>query len=220
LVILHRTLDATRSIEGASVVLKCEPDLLKKYVAAYPELQAYLQKEPILPEPELRVGKLHDGPATHSAAKVYENLADQLHAEEEKMKHGLASLGITESEIPKLVGARNFGRLHFDSIRQIVSGGLLKTWVNLHTAVDKVDDRLNKARGMDVDSERLLRDDRSRLIGHIINLSDRVMQGALIETKINKSKTSGNARPNRPGYSPQVTINNPSSVSVNEPKSK
>jgi hypothetical protein len=202
------------------VVLKCEPDLLKKYVAAYPELQAYLQQEKILPEPEMRVGKLHDGPGKHAAAKVYANLADQLHAEEEKMKHGLASLGITESEIPKLVGARNFGKLHFDSIRQIVSGGLLKTWVNLHTAVDKVDDRLEQARGMDVDSERLLRDDRSRLIGHIINLSDRVMQGALIETKINKSKTNGNARPNRPGYNPQVTINNPSSVSVNEPKSK
>ena len=83
-------------------------------------------------------------------------------------------------------------------------------------------DWVNEGRSyiVDVDSERLLREDRTRLIGHIINLSDRVMQGALIETKINKSKTSGNARPNRPGYSPQVTINNPSSVSVNEPKSK
>jgi hypothetical protein len=111
-------------------------------------------------------------------------------AADDQVREGFEAIGVTGDALKEALAFRDFGRLHFNDMRHYIGGGMAKLFADLMVEVKDV--RADISKEGDLERERMLREDRSRLVKHCIDVYDRVREAsvsaAVIEAKKQEAK--------------------------------
>lgn len=136
-----------------------------------------------------------------------ERFALELKKQDKLLKTGLHAVGITGRAADEAVAYSVFARQSFDSVRNMVDGGAAKLFADLMTDVREV--RGEIADGIDdLEREKTLREDRSRLVKHLLELNDRVQKSSFTQAQIlaKKEEIKLGRRAGKPGFTPVQAI--------------
>jgi transposase-like protein len=145
---------------------------------------------------------------------------EALAKENKLMKSGLESMGVTGSSQAEALAFHEFGQKSLGSARQLIGGGVVKLFSDLMTDIKEIRDELS--RGVDDEREKILREDKSSMVKHVLETYDRVNKAALtdavVRQKIEERKGGGGKK--KPGFTPvtAIQINEPKEVKVTSSK--
>ena len=171
---IHMALEQSEGrLSPAAALLNISRDSLKKIVGQYPELSSYLDgaKPPTDAETIARPALPPTNEETDIVAAVK--------AGDTQIQQGFDSIGITGTSLSEAVAFAQFGRQHFGTMREFISGGVCKLFSDLVGDVKKLREEIeDPAIKVDVDMQRMLREDRSRLLKLALECYDRTRQAA------------------------------------------
>jgi hypothetical protein len=172
---IHVALDQAGTIKGAASLLGINHESLKTVIKAHPELNSYLSGATAPTESEV-IGR--------------KSLATMSSHDKNLVRSGFEAIGVTGEALKEALAFRDFGKLHFHDMRHYIGGGMAKLFADLMVEVKGV--RKDIESEGDLEREKMLREDRSRLVKHCIDVYDRVREAsvsaAVIEAKKNEAK--------------------------------
>ena len=128
------------------------------------------------------------------------------------MAKGLEAMGITGHSKAEAIAFLDFGQQSLGSVRQLIGGGVVKLFSDLMGDISKIRNELSS--GADDDRERILREDKSNLIKHVLEAYDRANRAALTDAIVKQKmeERKGGLVRGKPGFTPIAAIQ------INEPK--
>jgi len=182
---IHVALEQAGNVTSAASLLGIGADSLRKVIRDHPELRSYLPGTTAPTEQEV-IGR-----KPLAAVAVRElDLVKAVKDADEQVRSGFEAIGVTGDALREAMAFRDFGQLHFNDMRHYIGGGMAKLFADLMVEVKDV--RAEIAGAHDVEREKLLREDRSRLVKHCIDVYDRVREAsvsaAVIESKKQEAK--------------------------------
>jgi len=182
---IHVALDQAGTIKGAASLLGIPHESLKTVIKAYPELNSYLPGATAPTDGEVIGRKPLPVVSNHD-----KNLVRAMKDADEQVRSGFEAIGVTGDALKEALAFRDFGRLHFNDMRHYIGGGMAKLFADLMVEVKSVKTEI--AKEGDIEREKMLREDRSRLVKHCIDVYDRVREAsvsaAVIEAKKQEAK--------------------------------
>lgn len=182
---IHVALEHAGSIGGAASLLGMDLYAMRKAVADHPELRSYLPGAQPPSENELIARKPLTAPVVNQ-----QDIVTAVKAADDQVRDGFEAIGVTGDALKEALAFRDFGRLHFNDMRHYIGGGMAKLFADLMVEVKDV--RADISKEGDLERERMLREDRSRLVKHCIDVYDRVREAsvsaAVIEAKKQEAK--------------------------------
>ena len=182
---IHVALDQAGTIKGAASLLGINHESLKTVIKAHPELNSYLSGATAPTESEVIGRKSLATMSSHD-----KNLVRSVRDADEQVRSGFEAIGVTGEALKEALAFRDFGKLHFHDMRHYIGGGMAKLFADLMVEVKGV--RKDIESEGDLEREKMLREDRSRLVKHCIDVYDRVREAsvsaAVIEAKKNEAK--------------------------------
>ena len=141
--------------------------------------------------------------------------AKALEKQSELMKSGLTSMGVDGKSQAEALAFYEFGQQSLGAARQLIGGGVVKLFSDLMTDINEIRHELSN--GVDDERERVLREDKSSMIKHVLETYDRVNKAALtdavVKQKIEERKGGGSKK--KPGFTPvAIQINEPQEVKL------
>jgi hypothetical protein len=135
-------------------------------------------------------------------------IAEAIEAEDAAVKKGLSTMGVDESMLNLSVAFRDFTRKHFNSALQVISGGIVRQYLDTVGEINRITAKLKDGNCEDKITpaqELMLREDRSRLQEFSQKLYKEILKSVLIAAKVkalqSKGKGNGGAGPEKPkGY--------------------
>jgi hypothetical protein len=180
---IHIALDQTRSIKGASSLLGYSKDTIRKAVKEHPELRSYLPdfQPPTETETIARPALI---------APDEEELALAVKKSDEAVRRGFEAIGVTGDALTEALAFRDFGQFHFNDTRHYIGGGMAKLFADLMAEIRDCRREIADCGGIEeaLEREKMLREDRSRLVKHAIDVHDRVREAALTAAVIEAKK--------------------------------
>ncbi len=218
---IHKALEETKGDTRLAAKLLDTPERrLKGLIRSNPEFHARWGKHP--------KGSLNESETVNRAPIVKqdpeEKFALELKKQDKLLKTGLNAVGITGRAADEAVAYSVFARQSFDSVRNMVDGGAAKLFADLMTDVREV--RAEIADGIDdLEREKTLREDRSRLVKHLLELNDRVQKASFTQAQIiaKKEEIKSGRKSGKPGFTPVQAIQiktDAKTVTINEGASK
>lgn len=182
---IHVALEQAGNVTGAASLLGIGADSLRKVIRDHPELRSYLPGTTAPTEQEV-IGR-----KPLAAVAVRESdLVKAVKDADEQVRSGFEAIGVTGDALKEAMAFRDFGQLHFNDMRHYIGGGMAKLFADLMVEVKDVRKEIEGVH--DVEREKLLREDRSRLVKHCIDVYDRVREAsvsaAVIEAKKQEAK--------------------------------
>jgi len=214
---IHKALEETQGdIKLASKLLDMSEQKIKRLIRGDQEFHARWGKHPkgTLKEPET----VNRTPIKKEEPE--EKFAVELKKQDRLLKAGLSAVGITGKAADEAVAYSVFARQSFDSVRNMVDGGAAKLFADLMSDVRDV--RGEIAGGIDdLEREKTLREDRSRLVKHLLELNDRVQKAAFTQAQIlaKKEEIKQGRKSGKPGFTPVQAIQiktDAKTVTINE----
>lgn len=149
-----------------------------------------------------------------------EKFAIELKKQDKLLKSGLQAVGITGRAADEAVAYSVFARQSFDSVRNMVDGGAAKLFADLMNDVREVRGEISGGID-DLEREKTLREDRSRLVKHLLELNDRVQKSSFTQAQIlaKKEEIKLGRRAGKPGFTPVQAIQiktDAKTVTINE----
>jgi len=186
---IHIALHQAGSVAGAAGLLGMDKKDLKKVVNQDPALKSYLpgatipnQVETIARQPLPVVNQERDLVAAVKKA-------------DEQVREGFTAIGVTGDALTQAIAFADFGRMHCATIRHYASGGVAKLFADLMADIKEVRDEIKECDNPD--REKILREDRSRLVGAVINVYDRVRESSLTTATIEAKKAEAREGKNK-----------------------
>ncbi len=218
----HKALEQAGTKDGAAKLLDVCPATVSKAIEEYPEMGSYLATAQPPSEQEVMarqlikpmgaLAKVNEGPEATARAMT------QLEA---KFRTALGRAGVkNKEELDKVIALQALGATHFTQIRQFHSGSLLDLYLSLKREFDKLTEDLNDGDFEDAEFEKMLREDRGRVVSAMIQIGDRLdkslLTAALVEAKRNEKV--GGKQHGRPGFNnlTKVEVNTTGPVTVSE----
>lgn len=198
---IHMALDQCEGqLSPAAALLGITRESLKKLIKDYPELSSYVDGATPPTEAETIAR-----PALPVATKEETDLVEATRKADEQVQQGFEAIGVKGEALTEAMAFREFGKHHFIDMRHFIGGGVAKLFADLVADVksvrNEIDDPSNK---VDAEIQRMLREDRSRLVKLALDTYDRVRQAtldaAMIEAKRKEAK-DGKKRA-QPAFSP------------------
>lgn len=129
---------------------------------------------------------------------------------DEDIEDGFSSLGLGPAAVKEAMAFKKFGQLHFGATRQYIGGGITKLFADLMAEIKSIQSEIKHENNANLDTQRMLREDRSRCVQHAISVYDRVRQTALdaamIEVK--KKEAKEKKKGGKPSFAPlAMTVN-------------
>lgn len=201
---IHKALEESKgSVKLAAKLLDYPEGRLKGLISTNSEFHARWGKHP--------KGAVKESETTNRKPVVKvepeERFALELKKQDKLLKTGLNAVGITGRAADEAVAYSVFARQSFDSVRNMVDGGAAKLFADL--MMDVRDVRGEIADGIDdLEREKTLREDRSRLVKHLLELNDRVQKAAFTQAQIlaKKEEIKTGRRAGKPGFTPVQAI--------------
>jgi len=157
-------------------------------------------------------------PNTQTMHRAVQPMSDAEAIEKENalMSKGLEEMGIMGHSKAEAMAFMSFGQNSLGSVRQLIGGGVVKLFSDLMGDISQIRDEL--AAGVDDDRERILREDKSSMIKHVLEAYDRANKAALTEAVVKQKmeeRKGGGAR-GKPGFTPvaAIQINDPKEVNL------
>jgi hypothetical protein len=194
----HRALSEAGSISGAAKLMNMEVNNVKDAIRNNPELQSYLRNAEPPSELETMARK-----AIFKAFDDEENALVEKRLElDRQVAKGFEAIGVTGDALTEAMAFRNFGKFHFADMRQYIGGGVAKLFADLMAEIKVVRKEIEAAPINDVDTQRMLREDRSRLVKHTIDVYDRVREAALTAAVIESKRVEAQQKgvKGKPGF--------------------
>jgi hypothetical protein len=174
---IHVALEQAGNITGAASLLGMGVDALRNVVKQHPELRSYLPNTTAPTERDV-IGRKPLSVVSVAESDLVKAVKDA----DEQVRSGF---GVSGDALKEAMAFREFGRLHFNDMRHYIGGGMAKLFADLMVEVKDVRREIEGVH--DVEREKLLREDRSRLVKHCIDVYDRVREAsvsaAVIESK-------------------------------------
>lgn len=221
---LHQAFDSTHSIKGAARLMNVSVEAVKAEIARYPELRSYLPNcEP--PDESEAIAVVTSPPVDEPTAKEVQLAAASKRADAQ-LRRGLEGIGIKDpASLEQVIAFRDFGKLHFESMRHYMSGGIAKLFADLMADIQDVREEIGQTLMSDevsIAASKALREDRSRLVEHVLKTYDRAREAALTAAAIElKKKEAQEGRKNqsaKPGFQPLLAMKVEGNVSVTSPQ--
>lgn len=178
-------------LSRAAILLGTSTEGLRAIVEAYPELASYRPAA---------------GPPSEEAVML-RNRGVARRPEPQSALDGFRSIGFSASEASGAVALADFGRDHFSALRNYSSGCMATLLRDLIDTTKEVAEEIRSANPADNDRQKVLREDRSRLVAHCLALHDRVTQAALVNAQVAAKKKElqdegSRKRPGPPAFAP------------------
>jgi hypothetical protein len=201
-------------ISPAATLLGISPDSLKRIIRDEPELRSYL-KDAQPPEEAETLAR----PAVPAITAKDEALVRAVRAADSQLRDSFEATGIKGESLEQAMAFRQLGQLHFSGIREFVGGGVAKLFADLMADIKDTRKEIEKTSLDDPELQKVLREDRSRLVKMALDTYDRVRQAttdaAMIEAKKQEMKQAG--KKGKPGFTPLgVAMNVNGNVTVQE----
>ncbi len=194
---IHVALEQAGNISGAASLLNVSADSLKKVIRDHPELRSYLPGTTAPTEQEV-IGRKPLALVSVAESDIVKAVKDA----DEQVRSGFEAIGVSGDALKEAMAFRDFGRMHFNDMRHYIGGGMAKLFADLMVEVKDVRKEIEGVH--DVEREKLLREDRSRLVKHCIDVYDRVREAsvsaAVIEAK--KQEAKEKKKTGKAGFAP------------------
>lgn len=207
------------SMQGAAKLLGLSYGGLRGLVHKDPELRAKYtrprkskaQEANELDDPVdqnmVELGRLQNVKSSKEEVLLQERqVAEALTKEDENLKTGLTSIGLSPLAIKSAEALQKFHNTHFTRAVEIIGGGMTKTFVEIMACIDDINARLEEG-GMTLEEEQMLRQDRSRLLEIQGRTYDRSLKAsmtqAVIQYKLSESSDNQASR-GKPGFRPII----------------
>jgi len=155
-------------------------------------------------------------PNTQTMHRAVQPMSDAEAIEKENalMAQGLESMGITGQSKAEAMAFMGFGKNSLGSVRQLIGGGVVKLFSDLMGDISQIRDELSS--GVDDDRERMLREDKSSMIKHVLEAYDRANKAALTDAVVKQKmeERKGGGSRGKPGFTPVAVT----AIQINEPK--
>ena len=157
---------------------------------------------------------LNKRPVTQTMHRAVQPMSDAEAIEKENklMAKGLDQMGITGHSKAEAMAFLEFGQHSLGSVRQLIGGGVVKLFSDLMVDISEIRHQLGA--GVDEEREKILREDKSNMIKHVLEAYDRANKAALTDAIVKQKmeeRKGGRAR-GKPGFAPVAAIQ------INEPK--
>lgn len=221
LLAFQTALSQTGSIKGTAKLLKVDPAVVRTYVEEHPQLKAYLPNAAAPTEAELLAA-----PAPLAVSRSNPGGAGEvslaLEKADQQLRQGLLSVGLNTEEVDTAAAMVKFGSLQVESMLHLTNGGMASLYVKLLTEWSALTKRIDEGKDWDgktmsIEEEQLLRNDRSAITKHLIEIAN-YNRGAAVDTaKINQMKKEGaggqKGKKGKPGFSAlEVTSDGPARI--------
>jgi hypothetical protein len=183
---IHIALETTKTIGGAARLLDMNKDTLRSIIEKSPELKSYL---PNAQEPApIEVIARKPLPVVEDQEKI----VAAVKAADDQVRAGFEAIGVTGDALAEAMAFKDFGKLHFQDMRHYIGGGMAKLFADLMVEVKEIRRDIDGV--ADVEREKILREDRSRIVKHLIDVHDRVREAALTAAVIESKKQEAKAK--------------------------
>lgn len=195
---VHIALEQAGTIQGAASLVGMSAASLSHLCKTTPELRSYLKNAPPPTDEETiaRPALLTEGERDLSAA---------VEKADKQVRRGFDAIGVKGKALDQAMAFRDFGKFHFHDLRHYISGGVAKLFADLMADIEDVRKDLEEKMS-DVEYQKMLREDRSRLVKLALDTYDRTRQAALdaatIEAKKLEAKNGANNRKGKPAFAP------------------
>ena len=144
---------------------------------------------------------------------------------ERQVREGFAAIGVRGEALEQAIAFRNFGKFHFEDMRQYTGGSVAKLLADLMALQKKVVDDFTGTPLTDTEIQGILRTHHDRIVGRIIEVYDRVRDSALTSAIIEAKRKEmalqkGRGRPGFAPLVPAVAMSVQGNVTVNDPEPK
>jgi hypothetical protein len=194
---IHVALEQAGNISGAASLLNVSAESLKKVIRDHPELRSYLPGTTAPTEQEV-IGRKPLALVSVAESDIVKAVKDA----DEQVRSGFEAIGVSGDALKEAMAFRDFGRMHFNDMRHYIGGGMAKLFADLMVEVKEVRNEIADVH--DIEREKLLREDRSRLVKHCIDVYDRVREAsvsaAVIEAK--KQEAKEKKKTGKAGFAP------------------
>ena len=139
--------------------------------------------------------------------------SDALKRENQLMSKGLDAMGITGQSKAEALAFLEFGQSSLGSVRQLIGGGVVKLFSDLMGDISHI--RQELASGVEDEREKVLREDKSSLIKHVLEAYDRANKAALTDAIVKQKmeERKGGGGRGKPGFT-AIQINEPKEVKL------
>ena len=211
---VHIAFDQAKTIKGVCTLMDVSPETVKHWLLNHPELKSYLKNVPVMDEADVMSRPALPTvvrPTSTPEASQQKTLA-AIEAEKRKLKQGFESIGITGAAADEAAAFNNFGKHHFEEIRNFMSGGICKTYSDILQEVKDLRGRLKRG-GMELEEEQMVRESLSVMLKLALEHYDRANDAVKIAAMVKAAKEKAK----KPGFS-SVMIRAEGNVSVAEKK--
>lgn len=207
------------SMQGAAKLLGLSYSGLRSLVQKDPELRAKYtrprkskaQESKELDDPVdqdmVELGRIQHIKQSNAEALLQDKqVSEALTKENENLKEGLTSIGLSPLAIKSAESLQKFHNTHFTRAVEIIGGGMTKTFVEIMACIDDINVRLEEG-GMTLEEEQMLRQDRSRLLEIQGRTYDRSLKASMTQAVIQHKLSEGSPdKPSRgkPGFRPII----------------
>lgn len=217
----HVALDQSGgSVAGAAALLGVDNAAVRSAIKNHPELASYTDKAQPPTEEEVmareRVKPLEIARTTKGG--VMDETA-AVKALEDKFRNALKRIKVDEGEIDHIVALQAIGGAHFNQLRQFHGGSMLDLFLSLRREFNKLTKDLQDG-FEDPEFEKIIREDRGRIMAAMIQVGDRLDKSVEISTLVEakKAEKTNGKKGGKPGFSPLVAVKVDGNVTVTEPK--
>lgn len=180
-------LGQAKSIKGAARLLGVSPATVRARVDEWPTLKAYLPNASPPSEAELIACPAHV-PLKPSTPGTEEEMLAAMERADAQVRTGLAAMGIGAEAIEEAVAMAAFARVSFESMGAMVNGGLASLFIELRSEVKKITKRIETTcedgQPIDFEEEQMLRNDRSAMVKHLIDISAGIREATLTSARV------------------------------------
>lgn len=200
----------------AAALLEISIDKLNEFIAGSPAL-VERWKETRLPTEDELVSGDEDNPLLSASEK---QLAEAMRAENEKLRRGLESLGLTKAEQELAMSLQAFQRKQFRSSMEIIGAGVTRVSLKYQTELDAILQRLmgvravlSKFDSLKLDERKFWVEEERSLMQSYVAVGDQLrrifevsQRGAMTLALIRWRQSGGRAwqQTSKPGFRPQV----------------
>lgn len=182
---LHIALEQSGTIGGAAGLLGVRPDHVRRLIDRHPELRSYLPGATFPGHVETIARK----PIRPPADMEKERVANAMREADEQVRSGFEAIGVTGDALTQAMAFKDFGRMHFQDMRHYIGGGMAKLFADMMAETKAISEEIARCgHPQFIDREKMLREDRSRCVKHLIDIHDRVREGALTTAVIEAKK--------------------------------
>lgn len=202
---VHVAMEAAGKSKGtvsrAAKLLQISSSVLNRYIRDYPELRSYLPNAQ--PPTEMQV-YAKEAPPARLNTDIEAETAEMVKKVDEQVRKGFAAIGVEGDSLEQAMAFRDFGKFHFEGIRQFTTGGLAKLYADMMADIHRLRHDIEQAGGEDLDLQKMLREDRCNLVRLEIQIFQELRESyatsAAIEARKKMISEANNKK--RPGFGP------------------